>query len=343
MKITSITTQIKKIPLKTPFITALRRVENVEFVRVKVLCDNGIYAFGEAPATKAITGEGLDDILNSLQSVQNLFSMSSPSNALTLLHKQTSIGSSAKAALDIAFVSLLAKETKVPLYKYFGAKKVQTLQTDITISLNSVSKMLQDSIDAYNNNMRIFKVKLGGDIGHGIKAVTTIANKLPNAKILVDANQAWSLEQSLVFIEGIKNIKVELIEQPVQAKALEDLKTITQSTSLPILADESAFNLQEVKEIIDSKSADMINIKLMKCGGVSQAVEILEYARKKSVQCMLGSMLEGPYSINATIHLALAYSDVIKYIDLDSPLLYKEMPKELDFSFQGSYIKLKNK
>ena len=82
----------------------------------------------------------------------------------------------------------------------------------------------------------------------------------------------------------------------------------------------------------------MINIKLMKCGGVSKAVEILEYAREHNVTCMLGSMLEGPYSINAALYLAFNYRDVIKYVDLDSPLLYKESSKELDFSFEGATI-----
>jgi L-Ala-D/L-Glu epimerase len=83
----------------------------------------------------------------------------------------------------------------------------------------------------------------------------------------------------------------------------------------------------------------MINIKLMKCGGLSQAVAILDYAKKMGVKCMLGSMLEGPYSINAALHLAMAYTDVIAYIDLDSPLLYKEVSQELEFMFDAKEIR----
>ena len=82
----------------------------------------------------------------------------------------------------------------------------------------------------------------------------------------------------------------------------------------------------------------MINIKLMKCGGVTKALEILEYARENSVTCMLGSMLEGPYSINIALHLAMSYRDVIKFIDLDSPLLYKEPSSELEFDYKGCNI-----
>ena len=93
------------------------------------------------------------------------------------------------------------------------------------------------------------------------------------------------------------------------------------------------FTLEDAKKVIESNAADMINIKLMKCGGLTKAVEILEYAKSENIKCMLGSMLEGPYSINAALHLAMAYPQTIKYIDLDSPLLYKDLSDELEFSF----------
>ena len=137
------------------------------------------------------------------------------------------------------------------------------------------------------------------------------------------------------------DLKIELIEQPVIASDLESLKKITELSHIPILADEAVFTLEDAKKVLESKSADMINIKFMKCGGVTKAIEILEYAREKNITCMLGSMLEGPYSINIALYLAFAYRDIIKYVDLDSPLLYKEPSSELDFLFKGCEISLK--
>ena len=337
MKIINITSQTIQLPLKTPFITALRRVENVEFVRVKLSCSNGFISYGEAPATMAITGEDLEIITNSIQSIKDNLISHSPKEALQILH-DNSIGSSTKAALDIAIISLLAQEKGVSLSMYLGAKQKTPLQTDITISLNTIEKMLHDTEEAISNKMNILKVKLGADIHHAIKITQEISCRFPEAKILVDANQAWNLQKSLLFVEAMKNINIELIEQPVKANMLKELKTITDATNIPILADESAFDLEEVKYIVESKSADMINIKLMKCGGLSKAVKILEYARKNGVVCMLGSMLEGPISINAAVSLAFAYSDVIKYIDLDSPLLYKNPSQELEFRFDGCFL-----
>ena len=344
MKIKNITTEVIHIPLKTPFITALRRVENIEFVRVKLECINGFIAYGEAPATMAITGEDIPIILNSISFIKNDLLNIDLNSTLEILHN-SSIGSSAKASLDMAIITLLAKEKNISLYQYFIKKdenlEVKTLFTDVTISLNTIEKMFKDAKDAISQNMPILKIKLGHDILHAIKVTKLLANKLKESTLLIDANQAWSLESSLEYLESVKDLKIELIEQPVEALKLEDLKQITQKSHINIMADEAVFTLEDAKQIIKSKSADMINIKLMKCGGLSKAVEILDYAREKGIKCMLGSMLEGPISINAALHLALAYGDVIKYIDLDSPLLYKEPSNELCFEFNGSEIKLK--
>jgi L-alanine-DL-glutamate epimerase-like enolase superfamily enzyme len=329
LKIEKIATKIIKIPLKTPFVTALRRVENVEFVRVEIVFDDDTTAFGEAPATKAVTGEDLDDIIDSIQSVQDMLSGVSIAEALSILHLQK-IGSSAKAALDMALYLKIHT---------LNAVDTTPIKTDITISLNDKKTMFEDAKQALQSGYDILKVKLGSDIMHAIAVTKLLAKELPNAVLLIDANQAWNLEKALKYVNAVKELKIELIEQPVLADDLESLRCITAVSKIPILADEAAFSLEDVKKIYETKAADMINIKLMKCGGVSKAVEILEYAREKKITCMLGSMLEGPLSINAAMKLAFRYRDVIKYVDLDSPLLYAQTPAFIgDFSIQGNRI-----
>jgi len=336
-KIVNIQTQAEYIALKTPFITALRKVENIEFIRVKILYSSGNYSLGEAPATKVITGEDLEIIMNSISLIKHKLIGLNAADALVYLHS-SHIGSSAKASLDMALISLIVQEKKMSLSEYFKISDFTPLETDITISLNPKRKMLSDAREAFESGMSILKIKLGSDVEHAIEVTQALCLSLPNAELLIDANQAWTLAESLEYLNAVERLKIELIEQPVIATDLEALKKITDATSIPILADEATFTLEDVKRVVESKSADMINIKLMKCGGVSKAIEILEYAREHNVKCMLGSMLEGPYSINAAIYLAFAYRDVIKYIDLDSPLLYKEASHELDFTFKGSSI-----
>ena len=328
MIIKKISTEVKYIGLKIPFITALRRVDTIEFVRVHVICDEGEVGIGEAPATMAITGEDISIILESIQKVKDSLVGLEIKKALEVLHEQ-SIGSSAKAALDIALMNLLG---------FFKLEDTSFIQTDITISLNPIETMLRDANRACENGMSILKVKLGSDINHAIEVTQKLSLDLPEAQLLIDANQAWSLDESLMYVNAVEGLSIELIEQPVIAEDLKALKLVTDATKIPILADEATFTLQDIKKVVQTKSADMINIKLMKCGGVSRAVEISEYARRNSIKCMLGSMLEGPYSINAALYLAFNYRDVIEYVDLDSPLLYKEVSDELDFSFLGNLI-----
>ena len=330
MRVQQIDTKTVKIPLKTPFVTALRRVEAVVFVRVCITFDDGSTAFGEAPATKAITGEDLGDIIHSIESIKNLLINLNAVEALSVLHKQK-IGSSAKAALDMA----LFFEIKQLVYN-----DKSPIKTDITISLNAAPQMLEDAQKAFWNGYDILKVKLGSDIKHAIEATFLISQALPEAVLLIDANQAWSVEKSLEYLNAVEGLDIALIEQPVLAEDLEGLKRITDATTIPILADEAAFTLEDVKIIYENQVADMINIKLMKCGGVSKAIEILEYAKEKKIPCMLGSMLEGPLSINAAYKLAFAYRDVIRYVDLDSPMLYADTPSVVgDFAIKRNQIK----
>ncbi len=339
MKLTKIVYERKQIPLKTPFITALRSVENVEFVRVYLYTQEFV-GIGEAPATKAITGEDIENIMHSIAAIQRTLEGMEVQEAL-LYVQSADIGSSAKAALDMALLILLAKQTGQTLADFFGIKDFAPLYTDVTISFNKTDTMLQDARTAFEKKQHILKVKVADDIEHAIKTIRTIALDLHGAEILVDANQAWSLEDTLYFIDETKDIKLALIEQPVDAKDTDSLKSITEYCDIAILADEAVFTLEDAKKIIESQSADMINIKLMKCGGVTPAIEILKYARDKGVMCMLGSMLEGPHSINIALYLAMAFRDVVKFVDLDSPLLYKELPSELDFMYEGCKISLK--
>jgi L-alanine-DL-glutamate epimerase-like enolase superfamily enzyme len=340
-KIVSISAKLEKIALKKPFITALRRVENVEFVRIYMVCEDTSFSIGEAPATKAITGEGIEEILDSIESVKSKLQDKTPTQALDTLHSTCQdIGSSAKAALDMAIVLLLAKQNNQKLYQYLGLERAKNFKTDLTISFKDSKEMLKDSIVACENGLDILKIKLAKDIKHSIEVVKIISMKLPHAKLIIDANQAWSIEDSFEFLDSVKGIDIELIEQPLKADDIAGLKELSNYSTIPILADESVFTLEDAKKVIESKSADMINIKLMKCGGVTKAVEIFEYAKSKGVKCMLGSMLEGPYSINVALHLAMVYSDIISYVDLDSPLLYKEFPTELEFRYDGCLISL---
>ena len=342
MIITDISLEIEKIPLRTPFITALRRVEDVENIKICIHTDTPNIGLGAAPATKAITGEDLKSISKTIKSVITPALKGLPFELEALLEKLHSScegQSSAKAAVDMALYDLAANSKDQNLLTFLQGSEAP-VETAVTISLKTPTEMADDAEQAYGRGFRILKVKVGGEDGLDVARVQAIRERLPQAVILLDANQAWSVEESLEIIKKITPLNIELIEQPVIGSDIAGLRSITQQSSIPILADEAVFTLEDAKKVIKAKAADLINIKLMKCGGISKAIEIIKYCQKHDVKCMMGSMLEGPTSIALTTQLVMAYREAFSYIDLDSPLLYKKIPTGGGLKFFNNTISL---
>ena len=134
-----------------------------------------------------------------------------------------------------------------------------------------------------------------------------------------------------------KGLGIEFAEQPVKAEDLEGLKYVTDHADIPILADESVFSPQDAVKIMQMRAADLVNIKLMKCGGIYNALKIAAAAEIYGVECMIGCMLEAKVSVNAAVHLACA-RQIITKIDLDGPGLCSEDPVEGGAEFREKTI-----
>ena len=339
MRIISATVTRQAIALKTPFVTALRRVENAEFIVLELRTDTGLSAFGSAPATKAVTGETLESIEKALTCAIVPALLKRPFHLDDLLERNTIAlpgNSSAKAAADMAIYSLAAQAESLPLYRLLGGQKPPEVSTAVTVSLDAPQRMERQAAALFESGCDILKVKVGGGDGRDVERIRAIAGALPAASLLIDANQAWSVRETLFVIDEIAGLPVALIEQPVAARDLEGLKAITEASPFPILADEAVFDAEDAKRLLDAGAADLINIKLMKCGGIAEALKIVEVCRSFKVKCMLGSMLEGPVSIAAALHLGAACSDIFEWFDLDSPLLYRTLPADLPFTVEGN-------
>ena len=120
-------------------------------------------------------------------------------------------------------------------------------------------------------------------------------------------------------------LNVELVEQPVKARDIDGLQYVTERSDVPVLADESVFSPQDALTILTRRAADLINIKLMKCGGIRNALRIASLCEVCGVECMIGCMLEAKISVNAAVHVACARR-VITRVDLDGPVLCSEDP-----------------
>jgi o-succinylbenzoate synthase len=344
MKITRIEFGMLRVPLKTPFKTALRTVDKVEDVIVKMHTDTGHVGYGEAPATAVITGDTHGSIIEAIshyiaprligQEVGDL-------NRLTRL-VQTSMerNTSAKAAVEIALYDLFAQSFDAPLYKVLGGGD-PVITTDITISVDTIDKMVADSLAAVERGFDSLKIKVGKEIGVDIERAKAIYAAVENRALLrLDANQGWTAKQAVHAISAMEDagIILELVEQPVKAADLEGMRYVTERVRTPIMADESVFGPAQVIDLIRMHAADIVNIKLMKTGGLSNAIRIADIAALHGIECMIGCMLESSISVAAAAHLAVAKSDAITKVDLDGPSLSQFNPVDGGVIFNESEI-----
>ena len=331
------------LPLRHPFKTALRTVEAVEDVVVRVISDDGRVGYGEAPPTAVITG----DTLGSIQCAVRDFirpaltgmEVEDLDGTMRRLHGCLVKNTSAKAAVDMALYDLWGKGYGIPVWRALGGAR-RTLETDLTISVNPVEEMVRDSLEAVERGYSILKIKVGKDPKADVERMCAIRAAVgPGVKLRVDANQGWTAKEAVRVISALedKGLDMDLVEQPVPAHDLEGMAYVTARVQTPILADESVFSPGDAVELIRRGAADLINIKLMKTGGIWQALKICDVAEIYGVECMIGCMLESRLSVAAAAHLAAGRS-IITRCDLDGPSLCAVDPYSGGPEFRESAI-----
>ena len=229
----------------------------------------------------------------------------------------------------------------MPVYRLLGGCQ-RKLTTDITISVNEPEEMVRDSLEAVNQGFTILKLKVGTDPEQDIKRLQQVGEAVgPEIQLRLDANQGWTPQGSVYVLQKVEEagIRIEFVEQPVKGHDLEGLQFVKEHSSIPVAADESAFSPEDVLKIIRMGAADLINIKLMKTGGIHNALKICDMAERAGIECMMGCMLESKIGVTAAAHLAAA-KQIITRCDLDAPLLCREDPLEGGARYKGECITL---
>ena len=345
MKIKNIYTSILNAPLKTPFITSLRRVDTLEDLVVMIECDDGSVGYGEGAPTPVITGETLGSMIATIEYIKpHLIDIEIEDfeTILTKVHTLIIKNTTAKSALEIALYDLKAQSKKLPLFKMLGGTKT-IFTTDITISMDKIDKMIADSLHASKLGYDRLKIKIGDNPQKDYERICAIHQAVDkNIKLRLDANQGWSAKQSVELLLALekRDIIAEFIEQPVLADDIEGLKYIKQRVQTPLLADESVFSLKDAKKLLEMNAVDYINIKLAKTAGITEALKLADLCTQYHIKCMVGCMLEGPISVAAGVHLASAKAESITMLDLDAVSLLRTHPVKTNIKFHENHIEL---
>ncbi|NLC60805.1 MAG: dipeptide epimerase, partial [Gammaproteobacteria bacterium] len=214
MKITDVRLGMLRVPLKTPFKTALRTVEAVEDIVVSVHTDTGNVGYGEAAATAVITGDTHGSIIEVIRKLigPRLVGMevADLNRILQVIHVSAERNTSAKAAVEIAVYDLWAQLYGAPLYRMLGGG-VPSITTDITISVDYIDKMVADSLSAVDRGFESLKIKVGKEIGVDLERVKAIYAAVEGRALLrLDANQGWTAKQAVYAIRTLEDAGVQL-------------------------------------------------------------------------------------------------------------------------------------
>ncbi|MBT7573033.1 MAG: dipeptide epimerase, partial [Flavobacteriaceae bacterium] len=307
----------KKIMLKKKFPLAISRGisgdnHNV-FIKIE---DEGLVAWGESCPGKSEGAENAEEVISQLNKLIKVGIKDKSIYEIESIARDMKISPSAYAGLDIALWDLKAKKAKLPLNELLGLPLPKSM-TSLTIGIMSPESVKQRIPLLFENaSTKFLKVKLGSPLG--LEADKAMYKQVLNStkgyglSLRVDANGGWSTENAKYMIDWLSDKNCDYVEQPLVEGNEKELKTLYQSRSLPIFVDESCRSSSDISKYHDC--VDGVNLKLMKCGGITEGLRVLSTAKAFGLETMIGCMSESSISISA----AASISGQIDHIDLDS-------------------------
>ena len=343
LKIEKLETYPVRIPLVRPFKIALGTSTHCESVLVRVQLSGGVVGWGEAAPELAITGETWRTAEAILKHEIEPRVLGRDVLLYADLYREMDrriLGNtSAKAGFDIAVHDALAKHASLPLNAMLG-RGVSELMTTQTVGLESLQDTVRQARDLREQGVTRIKLKIGKNPREDIDRVRAVRDALGNDfSITVDANQGYSVRQAIFALKELQRNEVDFCEQPVHYHDLDGLAEVRRNSPIPIMADESVHSPRDAVAVVERRAADMVNIKLMKSGGIHAAGKIAAIAEAAGLPCMVGCMQETKIGISAGCHFATSHP-IVRYADLDSHTTLKVDPVRGGVELKGSTEKL---
>ena len=248
---------------------------------------------------------------------------------ITALLAESKTSSAVRAAIDMALWDWLGKKVNLPLWQLWGLNRDRIVPISVTVGISSPEKALERVRDWQQTiDVKMLKVKLGSP--EGIAAdkamLAAIATECPDMRLTVDANGGWSFNDAVEMSRWLATLNVEYIEQPLAVGEESKLASLSESSPLPIYVDESCFTSADIPPL--AKSIAGVNLKIMKTGGLSEAMRSIEIAKACGLKVMFGCYSDSSLANTAMSHLA----PLADYVDLDSHL------NLIDDPFRGATI-----
>jgi L-alanine-DL-glutamate epimerase-like enolase superfamily enzyme len=322
VKITKVEAWPVTMRLSTPYAIAYETVSETTNVFVRIDTSRGVSGWGCAAPDPQVTGEDPLGVLRVLREITPLIVGSDPlRHAMLMMRLRKDLPSmpSARAAIDVALFDILGKVASLPLWRLLGGYRRQ-IRTSVTIGILPEPETVAAARDLVGRGFRCLKIKGGSDVEIDIVRVLKVREAVgASIELRFDANQGYTVEQSLRFVDATRSVGLEIFEQPTPKEQIDQLGRVTRRVALPVMADESLVSLGDAFRLARRELVDMVNVKLMKAGGIGEALQINAVARAAGLEVMVGCMDEAALGIAAGLQFALARPNVA-YADLDGHL-----------------------
>ena len=306
MRIRGIEFWVESLELREPYRIAYEELERVENVFVRLRTDSHV-GYGCAAPDLQVTGETAETVTGALAGIVEPALAGSDvrrrARLLAELEEPLREQPSALAAVDLALHDLLGKVAGLPLWQLLGGHR-DRIATSVTIGILEPAETVRSARRRVAAGFRHLKLKGGRDV---------------EVELRFDANQGYSVEESVHFVEATRGAALELIEQPTARERPELLGRVTEAVHLPVMADESLISVRDAFRLAGEGLVDMVNIKLMKVGGIARAQRVDAVARVARLETMVGCMDESALAIAGALAFALS-SPNVAYADLDGHL-----------------------
>lgn len=275
LRISRVRARVLRVPLVEPFAITTATMGECEHVVVTVETDGGIEGQGSVSTIPAFMGETATLIAAAIGFLEPVVVGHDPFDIEAVVEDMDDAiqdNHSAKAAIDFACHDLMGKALGLPVHKLIGGLYRERIPLTWVIGIKPVEQTVAEAIARFADGYRVFKIKVGHDDGDDVEKVRLVREALgPEAIIRLDANTAYSADRGVRVLSRLEPFTLEMIEQPCRKADLKGMARIRDALHTPILADESASGLEEVRLLIDMGAADIINIKLGKVGGLHTA------------------------------------------------------------------------
>lgn len=308
--------------LHTPFVTALRRTTTTDTVVVQVVDSDGVVGWGEAPQVWQVTGESLAGaeacIAGPLSAAVTGRDADDWAETCRAVAGAVAANHGAKASVDVALHDLAARRRGVSLAAFLGGTSLR-VPTDVTLPVGEAADLADAARSRAADGFTVLKLKVGTDAAtdvdrvRAVRAAVDPVNRVApvdtGIRIRLDANQGWTAREAVRVISALEDahLDIEFVEQPLPAADLDGMAWVTARVSTPVMADESVYGVRDLVEVIHRRCADLVNVKLAKCGGLSVARTLLEVARAHGLGTVVGSMMETHIGVGAAASLVAAH------------------------------------